>query len=37
MRSGGTELRQVTTTLGVTAADGSVDVELPGPLGYNGF
>ena len=31
----GTELRQLTTTRGlVTAADGSVDVELPGPFVY---
>lgn len=38
MRSDGTGLRQLSTTLGVvTNPDGSVDVELPGPYGYDGF
>ncbi len=36
MRSDGTGLRQLTATRGmVTAADGSVDVELPGPGAYS--
>ena len=36
MRPDGSGLRQLTTTLGVrTAADGSVDVQLPGPQAYS--
>jgi hypothetical protein len=35
MRPDGSGLRQLTTLRGVvTAADGSVDVELPGPIAY---
>ena len=38
MRTDGTGLRQLTATRGaVTADDGSVDVEFPGPFGYDGF
>ena len=38
MHPDGSGLRQLTALRGVvTAADGSVDVELPGPIGYSAF
>lgn len=38
MRPDGTGLRQLTAMRGVvTAADGSVDVQLPGPIAYQPF
>jgi len=38
MHTDGTGIRQLTSTRGVmTAADGSVDVELPGPAAYSVF